>query len=502
MKPNSSPPASRAPNLRLAILTLGAVSAVDMLLQVLLPMVLVRLLVATDFGVYRQVWLIAATALSLLPMAIPTSLYYFLPRHDGARKAVYLTQAAWFMTGAGLLAAAACWAWVGGNRLPSAQQLPIVVFVGLWVFASLLDGLFNAQQRNSRQAGVNAVFAVVRFGSVALVALFTRSLAAVLFAQVALAALKAAVCVVELRRSVAAIVGPSTRSPWWHWQRASWLEQLHFAAPFGISSGLYLLRGRIDQWLVAAVFAPALFGLYSVAAVFLPIQGQIRSTINNVVLPELTRLQAEGDMARMIELSQRGNLAVALVVFPVLAYLSAAATPLLALMFTHDYTGAAPVVRVYALTLLIESMEVTMILTAFRQGRYLMVLDATVLVVSIAISAAGAWAFGLAGAALGGTVSAAMAQTVCYRRCAHLAGRPAGVLQPWGPIVRVLSAAGAAGGVAALGVWHCAQQPAWVLLLVSAPGFVILYWVGLRALGMAPMVRQVFGPKIAAVLLL
>jgi O-antigen/teichoic acid export membrane protein len=65
-------------------LSLGAASAFDYVLQFLVPVVLVRSLEATAFGQFRLVGLAVGTIMAVVTMAVPGSLYYFLPRSEGA----------------------------------------------------------------------------------------------------------------------------------------------------------------------------------------------------------------------------------------------------------------------------------------------------------------------------------------------------------------------------------------------------------------------------------
>jgi len=50
-----------------------------------LPLILVRRLSQHEFGIYKQVFLIIATSMSVLPLGVGMSAFYFLPR-DGSDK--------------------------------------------------------------------------------------------------------------------------------------------------------------------------------------------------------------------------------------------------------------------------------------------------------------------------------------------------------------------------------------------------------------------------------
>src|SRR5581483_7804299 len=124
-------------------LSLGAANAFDYILQFLLPVVLVRCLDPTAFGQYRLVWLAAGTVMAVVTQAMPGSLYYYLPRSDGAAKRLYINQTLLFLASAGAIGALAVSPWnpwlpekLGGLARHEAM-LP--AFVMLWVVGALLD---------------------------------------------------------------------------------------------------------------------------------------------------------------------------------------------------------------------------------------------------------------------------------------------------------------------------------------------------------------------------
>ena len=86
-------------------LSLGAANALDFAMQFLLPVVLARCLDAEAFGQYRLLWLAVGTVMAVANLAMPATLYYYLPRSDGATKRLYINQTLLYLGLAGLLAA-------------------------------------------------------------------------------------------------------------------------------------------------------------------------------------------------------------------------------------------------------------------------------------------------------------------------------------------------------------------------------------------------------------
>src|SRR5258707_7963757 len=132
-------------------LSLGAANGLDYAFQFVLPVVLVRCLDTAVFGQYRLLWLAVGTVMAVVTMAMPGSLYYFLPRSEGATKRLYINQALVFLAAAGLIAgwAVSSWnPWLPEKMHDLARHDPVVpLFVLLWLVASLLHLLPPGEER-------------------------------------------------------------------------------------------------------------------------------------------------------------------------------------------------------------------------------------------------------------------------------------------------------------------------------------------------------------------
>ena len=482
----SSGPAKRG--LGKSIATMGVATAADIVVQIAIPILLVRFMTEADFGLYRTLWLIAGTVPGVLALGMPVSLYYFLPRSEHKVGAVYVVQAAIHMFVAGCIAAVGTAIYVQFHGTEHSLGPWAAAFVGLWVFATLLDFLFVARQAVPDQVRINLSFAVLRVVLVLAAAFAFRSWPAVLAAHIAVVLAKAIVCLVAVRRFTGPGVWPT---------RHHLLDQYRYGLPVGASMALYLLRSRLDQWLVASLFSVAQFGLYSIAAVFTPLQTLIRITVNQVIQPELSRMQANDDLAGIKELGRRSNLAVALLLFPSIAFIGLWAEDILAVLFTNRYSGAAPVVRIYLLVMAIESMDIAMILMAMRQGRFLMIVDAIALPVAIGSAFLGAHLFGMAGAAAGGVVGALVAQMIIYPKYGELSETRFGMIQDWSAIGRVVLASAIACAASTLVSRLDLPGGLIVELIFAGVIFTIAYRLALPVLGLSSAVSRVFGERLS-----
>jgi O-antigen/teichoic acid export membrane protein len=471
------------------IITLGSAYVADSAVQFFTPIVLVRVLDESAFGEYRLLWLTAATLLAIFPFGMPGSLAYFLPRHELREQAVFVRQALFYMATAGVLAGLAL-SPLNPLRPDSigtmaGAQFAAPLFWALWVFASTLDILPNAERRIELQAGLIIGLALLRGGAV-IVAALVGGINAVIGILALVAGVKAFLL----------LAIPTARYGWQLWfARASrWLEQVKFAIPVGAAAAAYLLRLQVDQWLVVFLFGAAQYGVYSIGAIVPMLAGIVRTAVNNVILPEMSKAEAGGDLAKVLSLNNRSNVAIALFVFPVLAYLFAAASPVIRLIYTDVYAGAIPVLRLNVVASLIAAVEVSTVMLVLRQGPYLLYTGIGAIPIGLSASYAASQVWGMPGAAAGLIVGNFVAISVLYARASRLAALPVGALQDWRGIARI-GAAAIIGGLAAyvtlvLVPRTLGHVPA---ILVSGVVFCCAYLPSLVALGQWGLFARVLG---------
>ncbi len=297
-------------------LSLGAANALDYAFQFLLPVVLVRCLDTAAFGEYRLLWLAVGTAMAVVTMAMPGSLYYFLPRSEGATKRLYINQSLVFLAVAGLVAswAVSSWnPWLPEKMSDLARHGAIVpLFVLLWMIASLLDLLPTVEERVMWQAKATVGLAALRTVALSLAAILTRELGPVLLVLLGFVAFKVALLVGYVAQ-YHGLRGPLLR-------RSAFSDQLGYAAPIGAAGALYGLRLQADQWVAAALFSVSMFASFSIATVLGPLVHLCRHSVFHAFLPTMSRLQAAGDIPGMLDLKSRANVMVGALVYPLLAW--------------------------------------------------------------------------------------------------------------------------------------------------------------------------------------
>lgn len=450
MSTSAITPMSEA-GMRRGAVSLTAAGMVDFTLQLLLPVVLVRLLPASAFADYRLAWLAIGTAMAVAPLALPRSLFYFLPRAPQAQRPAYVHNTLLLLLASGSCAGLLLGPW--NTLLPDSLRhiaggawfLP--AFLSLWVAASLAEFLPSARGDAGRQAVLIVALACLRVAVIALAALSGR-VDVVFGALLAYAAFKLALVLADVRRHYRAPPGAAHGRHAPHGpglaQPRVLRTQLAYALPFGLGSALFLLRGQADQWVAATLFTALAFAAFSIGAVIMPLVALVRTSIANTISARLSRLESQRERDAMLRLNQRANLAAAFVLLPTLALTAVLAEHIVTLVYTPAFIAAADVMRINCLALVGVAVEVSTLTMVLNQGRFLLAADALLLPVGVAGAAFGATLWGLPGAALGNMLTLAAGNAFSFWRVSRATGVPLAGLQRCYVLLRIFACAVAA----------------------------------------------------------
>jgi O-antigen/teichoic acid export membrane protein len=413
--------------------------SIEFALQFAIPMIFVRNLDPATFGEYRLLWLLASTALALVPAFMPQSLFFFLPRANEEHKRAYIGNAlAWLALG-GVVVAFVTSKWnpvlpQNVGELFADSHGMSSLFLGCWMVVSLMFVLPTAEGRVSWQAGNDISLSIVRTVLLASAAIFTQSLVWVMAALVfeALARI-GMLCVYLATRPGGGGVSARPRML---------AAQARYALPFALGNGLFLLRSQSDQWIVASTLTPALFGMFSISAVFLPIASLIRQPVSNAMMPRLNKAFAEGQFDEIKRLFQKSSTAATLMLVPLGGALLCVVNELVQVVYTGRYSAAVPVMRIYLIGMMLQGCAAGHVLPALNRGRFAVINNGCCLAISIACSYLGALHFGLAGAAFGSVISFVISELWSVCVVARVLGVGPFDLLPW----RALLCAGLASG--------------------------------------------------------
>jgi peptidoglycan biosynthesis protein MviN/MurJ (putative lipid II flippase) len=236
---------------------------------------------------------------------------------------------------------------------------------------------------------------------------------------------------------------------------------------------------------VASVLFPvALFASFSIAALLGPLVHLCRLSVAQAFFPSISRLQAAGDLRAMLALSSRGSVMVATLVYPLLAFAFVFGREIVSVIYTSAYVDAVQVMRIYILGLIALVIEPASLMFLLRQGAFSVRIGVLALLLSVAVSFAGARLFGLAGAAAGSVTAIYFEHLITLWRISRRTGIPLRQVQDWRSLVLLLLCAAlsglfASGVVSSLDALETAAHPVVGGVLLGAAYLTLLTLCGL-----------------------
>jgi len=441
------------------------------------PLVLVRLFDPATFGTYKQLFLIYGTLFGLAQLGVAESLYYFLPRRpeEAGRRAA---NAALTLVGVGLgcaaaltLGAPAIGRWLRNPELAAALPL-IGVFLGLMLASALFEIVLVARGRYRTAAWTYAVSDVARAGFLLVPAMLLGGLRGLLLGAVACAALRLAVMVWLFVARLDLTLRPSL---------AMWREQWVYTLPFALAVGIEVVQANLHNYVVAARFDPAIFAIYAVGCLQIPLVEVLTTSSANVMMVAMAGhgpdRSGEG-LALWHDTTRR----LAVVIFPLVVFLVALAPEVIGVLFTRQYLASVPVFQLWTCALLFAVPCVDAVLRARAQTRFLLGLNVLRLTMVVVLIGWCLRAFGLPGAVIAMLAATAATRAIAIGRIARLMGVGVSSVLPW-KVLGVTAACALAAAVPALWFARALPMPPLVAIGAAAAIYAAVYVLCLRLAG-------------------
>jgi len=464
-------------------LWLMAAKTVAFALMFALPLILVRHLSQTGFGVYKQLFLLVSSAMTILPFGFVMSGFYFLPRHPTRRPRVAFNILLFHVAVGGLAALVLLWQPALLETLfhdPTLAALggPVAIVVFLMVAFSFLELIALANADVQAASLLIVVLTLTKAALLVGAALVFASIEALVYAAIVQGLLQAAILLWYLNSRFPGF----RRGPDWPLMRA----QLVYAMPLGTAATLSIVQGDLPSYFIAHYFDAATYAIYAVGCFQLPFLSILSESVGSVMIPAVSRLQMEGKASDIVQLSARLMRVMAAIHFPLCVFLLVAGRELLTVLFTVRYADSWPI---FAINLALVPLSILTsvsdpVLRAYPEYIPLLL---RLRVIILGILAIGAW-LAASHLMLVGTVVVVVAVNVLDRVVlAVVLGRALNV--SWhdfpllGDVGKLAGAAGVAGLAAAAARGLVGGAAPLVVLATSAAVFAAVYLLSVLALG-------------------
>jgi O-antigen/teichoic acid export membrane protein len=335
----------------------------------LAPLILVRILNQTQYGVYKELFQIVTTLVTLLNLQVGSSAYYFIPRvEDDQEKKQILFNILFFyaLLGAAvslLLSANPEWVlWISQDKdlLPYVPLLALAFW--LWFLTSNWEWIPYALGDTRSSALYLVVNQIGKAFLLIAAALIFGTVRAVVIGAILQGVLQLTLLFLYLYRRFKTFSQPLNFR--------LLKEQLRNSIPYGVGAMTLVLQTDLHIYFVSHYFSSAMFAIYTVGCFQFPLFTLVESSFNQVLIPAVSDLESRGDRRGLLAVWFGSVRKMALIVLPVIALLFVVRYDLITMLYTNNYRASVQVFGVFIFCSALITLLTDPVLRAFPEMRF------------------------------------------------------------------------------------------------------------------------------------
>jgi len=326
------------PRLAVQAFWLTASRGIAAVLSIALPILLVRLMPQTEYGVLKEALLFVSTAASVAMFGVGMSAFYYMPRHPERGGQIALNILVYnFIVGWIPLIIVVFFPGLLRLLFRTDALQPLALLLGLLVLLTLSSYLVQQIPTALQDVRYSTIFIVgTQIANVLMLAT-----AALLFRSVK------SIIIAALLNQLMAIAllfwyleGKFPRF-WTHFDWQFFKEQLAYALPYGAFGMIWVIQKDLDKYFVSSSLGPRDYAIYAVGWVEVPLLTLAVESVASVMIVRVSSLEKEDrkDDIRYVTAAATNRLAA--LQFPLFAMLFVAGHDLIVLLYTKLYEPSA-----------------------------------------------------------------------------------------------------------------------------------------------------------------
>lgn len=388
------------PSIKHQVFSLFFGKLVSMLILILLPIVLVRLMEKTDYGLYQQGILIINFLGGFFIFGVSSSYYYFYRIIEEEERRQLLWQSNIILISLGLIFLLMYYFLnqyiflIVNNEGVLELVLPIGLAVLFYILSDPIEHIFVVEKKSRNVILLLVIQGLMKALLVIGAFVFFNNLSAVFWSLCFFYCLKFVVYQIYL------IYNYWSTQLFSHWNKELLNQQVKYTYPLGLGNMVGIIGGRIDRFILSAYFTSSDFAMYSIAQFRIPIVSLIFPAVSNVIGPQIAICSKEGDLKEAIRLWHKMIVKFSLVVIPFTIYSIFSAQELITLLYTEKYIEAAFLYQLFLVTFFMQMLSRGIILSSFGYTKYIFKVKLISAIFTVIISFSLIPKFGVLGAAL------------------------------------------------------------------------------------------------------
>lgn len=399
-------PAKQPPRLAVQAFWLTGSKLIAALLNIGLPIFLVRLMAQTEYGVYKEAFLFVGTATTAATFGVGMSVFYFIPRHPGRGGQIAFNVLVYnFIAGWIPLIVLLFYPQILSTLFRTSALEPLAALLGILVLLTLTSSLVEQIPTALQDVRYSTIFIIgtqlTRAITLAAAVILFRSIKSLIIASMLNQVFSIALLFWYLR-------GRFPR----FWTQFSWRffrEQLAYALPYGAFGLLWVVQKDLDNYFVSYSLGPRDYAIYAVGWLDVPLISLIMESVVSVLIVRVSALQQENRKKDIRTITAASTNRLAAIQFPLFMLFLVAGHDLIVLLYTKAYEQSANIFLITILLLPLNVFLLDPIIRAFKNLRnFVLVVRICIFVGLFCVLGPVIRHFGVMGAA----ITAVAAQTI------------------------------------------------------------------------------------------
>lgn len=329
--------------------------------QMLSPILLVRILDVNAFGKYREFLVYSSLVLSFIGFSIKYNLLYFIAK-DRVNEKKYLTNTVFLLflfsvVGVGLVTVFRQ-QFIGLTTYDFFYLL--LIYVLIFQNVDIIDTYWLSKKRTDYVFYWSVFNAIFRIMMLISVAYFTKNVVTIIYLLIALEFTKSAFTIIYLLKNklLRLRIDFNLLS-----------SQLTYIVPLGIASIIFKFNSEISKVVITSYLGAGMLAIYAIGSQNLPILHIIRASVSNVIFPEMASKSGTHPNEALL-LWNRSTMLYLYLVIPLFFILFIHAEIFVVTLYTEQYISAVPLFRIYLLLTIRQCFEMGIPLRAINKNNY------------------------------------------------------------------------------------------------------------------------------------
>ena len=332
--------------------------------QFLTPILLVRILDREAYGQYKEFFVYTALISSFINFSIKYNLLYFVAKNPkGEKNYIYHTILLLLFTS--IIGLAVVYLAKGYFLEITTYNfvIPLIIYLFFFLNLDFIDSYWLAIKKSKYVFYYSFIRAAVRVIVVVITAYITKDVLIIIYLLIFLELIKFIYTFIYLLIKKLLVFKIQ-------WELLK--EQLIYIVPLGVASILLEISTDISKVIISSSLGAGALALYAVASQNLPIVNVVRSSVADVIFPDMAQ-NISADPLESLKLWSKSNIIYLFLMSPLFFILFLYADVFIKVLFTSNYLAAVPIFQIYLFYFLKQCFEMGIPIRVMNQNKYFLI---------------------------------------------------------------------------------------------------------------------------------